>query len=60
MRRQLLLAVAMARLLTPGVALAAKGRAAPQLPRPKVEPLASARTRITFPAAGNQGGSCLV
>ncbi len=55
MRRQLLLAAAMAPLLTPGAALAARGGPAPQLPRPKVEPLPPARTRITFPAAGKQG-----
>jgi hypothetical protein len=55
MRRQLLLAVAMAPLLIPGVAGAAEGGAARQLPRPKVESLPASRTRITFPAAGKQG-----
>ena len=55
MRRHLLAAVAVGPLLAHGVALAAQDGAAPQLPRPKVEPLPPSRTRITFPAAGKQG-----
>lgn len=55
MRRHLFLAVTLVPLLTPGAALAASGAAVPRLPQPKVEPLPSSRTRITFPAAGKQG-----